>query len=72
MCSSLQYIPEFQSFKLNQVFLLILTSTTMATSTKEYQDIDLPPAEYEKESQEPLSRTSSQSAQSTHSSGDFF
>jgi hypothetical protein len=39
----------------------------MASSTQPYQDIDLPPAEYEKESQEPLSRTSSQSARSTHS-----
>jgi hypothetical protein len=39
----------------------------MASSTQPYQDIDLPPAEYEKESQEPLSRTSSQSARSIHS-----
>jgi hypothetical protein len=39
----------------------------MASSTQPCQDIELPPVEYEKESQEPLSRTSSQSARSTHS-----
>jgi len=39
----------------------------MTTPTQGYQDIDLPPAEYENESQEPLSRTTSQSARSTHS-----
>jgi hypothetical protein len=37
------------------------------TTPKVHEDLEVPPPEYDKESQEPLSRTSSQSALSTHS-----
>jgi hypothetical protein len=40
--------------------------STMATS-KVHENLEVPPPQYEKESHEPLSRTSSQSALSTHS-----